>query len=389
MSAANRWRAVPLVFGICLGAASLVGANRLLHPTDPVSPGGGDGGKPVKNPGPVLGGGIVVPGTVDSDPQPIHVGPPAVAPLTRVKKVLVREGQEVKPGDNLVQFDDDIYKAKLAQASAELAAAKPDVKQAEIAKQNHEVQLKRLESATGTAETNRKLAEDSLRIARNTLEETLKTVKDFVTGQSLSEQEKERRRNEDPEIRRLRAMVNEAQAKANDLQFQLEAQRLEPVDLKLQQAQAKVQRLEATVQEAEAAVNDCLVKAPKDVGGVVEQLRAAEGVTYGPSTREPVLILVPAGKRIVRAEVQAEFAYKVAGWEGKKVTVYDDANFALTYEGTVRRVATSFLPKRGADVALTVSPTKVLEVVIDVADPAPANKAPLRVGQPVRVSFEQ
>ena len=70
------------------------------------------------------------------------------------------------------------------------------------------------------------------------------------------------------------------------------------------------------------------------------------------------------------------------------MTIYDDTNFALTYEGTVRRVADSFLPKRGADVALTVSPTRVLEVEIDIADPAPAGKPPLRVGQPVRVSFE-
>ena len=56
------------------------------------------------------------------------------------------------------------------------------------------------------------------------------------------------------------------------------------------------------------------------------------------------------------------------------MTIYDDTDFALTYEGTVRRVASSFLPKRGADVALTVNPTKVLEVVIEVADPAPADK---------------
>jgi multidrug resistance efflux pump len=158
------------------------------------------------------------------------------------------------------------------------------------------------------------------------------------------------------------------------------------VDLKIQQAQTKVEGLRGAVKEAQAAVDALLVKA--DIGGRVEQLRAAEGKTYGPSTREPVLILVPAGKRIVRAEVQAEFAFKVAGSEGKKVTVYDDTNFALTYEGTVRRVASSFLPKRGADVALTVSPTKILEVEIDVADPAPADKPELRVGQPVRVSFE-
>jgi multidrug resistance efflux pump len=388
MTGANRLRAIPWVLGVCLVAASLIGANRLLHQPDSVNPDGGGAGQPARNGGPVLAGALIVHGHVDSDPSPAEIGPPAVAAMSTVKKVLVAEGQEVKPGDPLVQFDDAQARAKLEQAEAELAAARIDIKKAEIAKQAYAVQLKGLEAAARVAKEQLDLAEDSLKVGQDRLEQALGVERDFTTGQPLTEAQKEKRRKEEPELRRLRGMVNEARAKSEAATTALETLRLDPVEQQYQQALAKVKRLEATVQEAQAAVDAHLVKAPKDIGGVVEQLKAVEGMTFGPTTRHPVLTLVPAGKRTVRAEVQAEFAYKLAGVEGKKVTIYDDTNFALTYQGTVRRVATAFLPRRAADVALTVSPTKVLEVVIDVTDPAPSGRSPLRVGQPVRVAFE-
>ena len=110
MTGANRWRAALMVLGVCLGAASLIGANRLLHQPDSV---GGGGAQPAKNGGTPLKGGIVVLGTVDSDPPPSEIGPPAVAALSTVKKVLVRNGDTVKPGAPLVQFDDAIYQSRL------------------------------------------------------------------------------------------------------------------------------------------------------------------------------------------------------------------------------------------------------------------------------------
>jgi multidrug resistance efflux pump len=377
-----KWRVMAIVLGIGLGAASLIGANRLLHQPDSV---GGGGAAPARDGGPPLKGGIIVLGTVDSSPQPAHVGPPAVAAMSTVKQVIVREGQAVKPGDPLVQFDDAIYRAKLEQAKAQAKAAELDVKLAEKAKQNHAIQLEQQEAAIKATEEQLKLVEESQRIALNRLNKLL-SVPDITSGQPRTEAQKQKAREEDMDLRLLESKILELRAKAENSRKELLRLQLDPVDLKAQQARIKVEGLQGAVKEAQAAVDAMRVKA--DLGGVVEQLRAVEGMTYGPATREPVVTLVPAGKRIVRAEVQAEFAYKVAGTEGKKVTIYDDTNFALTYEGTVRRIATSFLPRRAADVALTVSPTKVLEVEIDVLDPAAAGKPELRVGQPVRVSFE-
>ena len=92
--------------------------------------------------------------------------------------------------------------------------------------------------------------------------------------------------------------------------------------------------------------------------------------------------------RLVRAEVVPEFAHKLAGSEGRKVVIYDNDNFNLTYEGTVERIGEAFLPRRfGSQDMTNLNANRVLECTIRVTDPAPAGKPPLRHGQPVRVSF--
>jgi len=65
-------------------------------------------------------------------------------------------------------------------------------------------------------------------------------------------------------------------------------------------------------------------------------------------TRVAALWLIPAGPRVVRAEVEAEFARRVGpDIQGKTVTIYDHTDAGLTYTGTVRRPGTMFLPRRG------------------------------------------
>jgi hypothetical protein len=69
------------------------------------------------------------------------------------------------------------------------------------------------------------------------------------------------------------------------------------------------------------------------------------------------------------------------------VTVFAGEKYNDQYTGTARRVSGAFLPKRfGAD-GLVNNPTRALECVIDIADPTPSGRPPLRPGQPVRVTF--
>ena len=69
--------------------------------------------------------------------------------------------------------------------------------------------------------------------------------------------------------------------------------------------------------------------------------------------------------------------------------VFDNTDPRLTYKGKVRTIGGTFLPKRSAGDSLLNNETRVLEAVIEIADPAPANQPPLRVGQRVRVGLGQ
>jgi hypothetical protein len=118
-------------------------------------------------------------------------------------------------------------------------------------------------------------------------------------------------------------------------------------------------------------------------------VKISEGTTLGISSRDPALWLVPAGTRIVRGEIEAEFAHRVGdGLKGKEVTIADHTDPKLTYKGKVLRISDTFLPKRSSD-GLLGNDTRVLEVRIEVVDAAPAGIPPLRVGQRVRVNLGQ
>ena len=102
--------------------------------------------------------------------------------------------------------------------------------------------------------------------------------------------------------------------------------------------------------------------------------------------------LIPAGPRIVRAEIEADFAHQVTKEIlNKEVTIYDNTNPRLTYKGKVTRIGGTFLPKRSSsnEGLLTGQGTLALEADIEVLDAAPPGRPPLRVGQRVRVDLGQ
>jgi hypothetical protein len=100
--------------------------------------------------------------------------------------------------------------------------------------------------------------------------------------------------------------------------------------------------------------------------------------------------LIPAGPRVVRAEIEADFAHRVSSkLIGKVVTIYDNTDPKLTYKGEVLRISDTFLLKRSANEGFLGSDTRVLEAAIKVIEAAPADRPPLRIGQRVRVDLGQ
>ena len=182
------------------------------------------------------------------------------------------------------------------------------------------------------------------------------------------------------------ALVTELTTKAAAEKVKLKQLQAVPIDSPVQQANAGVEQVQAAVAEAEAVVESFKLRAK--VTGVVERLTAEAGMTFGPTSREPLLYLIPTGKRIVRAEVEAEFAHKIDAYVGKRVTVCDSHNFSLTYGGVAVRVSRAFLPKRNGGDAL-VAPARVLECTIEVNEPTPAGRPPSHPPRPQRPRAER
>jgi multidrug resistance efflux pump len=378
----TRWKAVPWILGVALLAVSLVAA-RLNSPGSSAN-----GDKPAPSSGSVVGPTVV--GTVGTIPDVLPLFPPGVpgmASLT-VKKVHVKPGAAVQPGDVLVEFDSSTFAEQKVQAEHAVTEAEWTAEQARKKGELHAQDVDRMKlgvkKATEDNET-AKLARDTV---KDVLERTFK-VPDFDSKLPLTEEQKALRRKENLDLQKAEAAVRLSEigvenAKAAEKQA-VESKPLLEADLN--KANAAVARFKSAAAGATALLESFKLKA--QVAGTIEQISVAEGVAVGPTTRTPLMYLIPAGPRVVWAEVEAEFAHKIEPFLGKPVTITDSHNFNNTYSGVARRVSGAFLPKRFGSDSLVTNPTRSLECVIDVTDPAPAGKPPLRPGQPVRVTFGQ
>ena len=379
MSLPQRRNLIPVLVAAAAVALTLVGANHLIHP-DPTSPAAGGnpaGGKQGTN-----GRGAVVLGTVFSAPLAAY-GLPETMSSGRIRKI-IDDNADVQIGTVLIEFDDTLPKHDLAQAEAAVKIAETKLLQAKMKEADFQFDLALQELAVKGATEEYRSALDALTLGKDK-QEALLNGTNPLTAVPFTEPEKAKVRKENVEILKGEATVRLLAIKVEAEQKKLEkAKALKPV-LLVQEAEFELARYKALAAKAKTAVDSCVVKAA--LAGRVGQVLASPGAVIYPIATPPVLV-VPAGPRYVRAEVEPEFAHKLAGSEGKAVVVYDNNNFNLTYAGSVKQIGHAFLPKRtqGID-ALTGNAPKVLEVVIEITDPTPAGKPPLLVGQPVRVSF--
>jgi multidrug resistance efflux pump len=368
----RKMRPVLIVGGVALLIGSIVGARNLTGSGGPDAKAkGGDAPRPPS--------GLVVLGTVDSDPQPVQYGLPPVLQSGTVEKVYVKEGDEVKEGQKLYEFDATIPKAKLESAKAAVNYANSRVTEAEQLVAQHKAALK-------LADVGITAAKRKVEIAYRTLYFVDKELEKSYAGLGHPKEKWAELKLSSLDLVKATADHNIAKTEQEVAEAKLEQLTATDPSVKKTEAAAAVKQAEAAQKEAAAAVELCVVKAK--TAGTVEHVSVGAGATLGVSTRTPALWLIPTGARVVRAEVEAEFAHRV-GPElvGKTVTVLDHTDAKITYTGVVKRVGTTFLPKRSAGDSLLGSDTRVLPVDIEVADYAPQGKPPLFVGKRVRVSL--
>lgn len=370
----RKMRPVLIVVGVVLLIGSIIGARNLTGGGTPeANAKGGDAPRPAP--------GLIVLGLVDTDPQPVQYGLPPVLQSGTVVKVSVKEGDEVKAGQELYAFDDTIPKAKLESAKAAVAYAKTKVTEAEQLVEQHKAGLK-------LADVGISAAKRKVDIAYRTLYFVDKELEKSYTGLGHPKEKWAELKLSSLDL--VKATADHNIALSEQEVAEAKKKQLEATDpsVKKKEAEAAVKQAEALQAEAQSAVDLCVVRAR--MAGVVEQVSVGAGATFGVSTRAPALWLIPTTARVVRAEVEAEFAHRVGPeLQGKTVTIFDHTDAKITYTGVVKRVGTTFLPKRSAADNFLGTDTRVLPVDIEVTDYAPAGKPPLFVGKRVRVNLGQ
>jgi multidrug resistance efflux pump len=291
---------------------------------------------------------------------PLH---PAVA--GEVTEILVDEGDTVARDQPLLRLDDRIARLDLRRAQADLKAA--------------EAQLKKVEQTRD--EQPGKLAKQ-----RAILQKAVEAAKKLAAA-SATELEIKRKLREQDSIGTLELAAYEAKHKAVEAMVGVEQAKLdavEEVDLKhdIERAAQEVQEKKAQVEKADEAVKKHVLKAPGP--GEVMRLAVNVGELLGPQYKQPAITFCPDTPRIIRAEVQQEFAASIA--KGQVAIIEDDTRAGHQWKGRVEKVSPWYTHRRSKLMEpFQFNDVRTLEAIISVVP----DTQPLRIGQRVRVIIRQ
>jgi multidrug resistance efflux pump len=281
----------------------------------------------------------------------------------RVQEVFVKEDDIVKAGDRLLKLDDSTAKFNVERAEAALRDARLLLETAQKAPEQHLNDLAAQQKAI-------QVAQDKLAAAT-------------AHATHLKGLEKSQLANA------FDAQAAEAAARAAAGLVDVERIRLETLKLvdpqnQIERAEADVRDKKAQLDTAQYALKECTVVAPID--GKVLRVLAGRGELVGPQSPQPVIQLAPAKPRIIRAELEQEFAARVA--VGDTARIEDDSHANIHWTGKVIRMSDWFAPKRNViREPLQFNDVRTLECIIGL-ELKPKQDEP-RIGQRVRVIIER
>jgi multidrug resistance efflux pump len=353
------WFRLTWLLGVVLLTTSLVGASRVLNsrPTaaDPKVPAERSFSGPP---------GVVCLGTVDLDAAPGGFIPLAPIQAGEVVDVHAYEGQPVKKGDLLLRVDDESQVQLVALAEVGVRLAESQFAQAQVLPERYKAGVEAQQAAIAAGK--HKLLAAEYRLSRQ------RYLFNLATPQS----------NPD-EINAATEEVNAGKSVVATEEAKLREVQANKPDSKVREAEENVALARQRLEQARLALKKCALEAPID--GTVLRINVAKGALVGPQSRQAPVLFAPAGPRLVRADVDQEFAHRVQA--GMTAVVQDEASGQSTWQGRVKRLGAAFLPKRSAGgpeaFALGGSETRVLECVIelDAGQPLPM------LGQKVRVNI--
>jgi multidrug resistance efflux pump len=143
-------------------------------------------------------------------------------------------------------------------------------------------------------------------------------------------------------------------------------------------AEAEVSAAGARLERARLNLEECVVRSPADA--TVLRVRTAVGHWAGVRPELPALQLCPRESRIVRLEIQQEYAGRVR--VGDAASVEDDPSTGLIWSGTVQRLSDWITRRRARSLEpFELNDIHTLEALIRI-NPEPNG---VRIGQRVLV----
>jgi HlyD family secretion protein len=276
----------------------------------------------------------------------------------RVVEVMTKEGATFEAGAPLFRVDDTLPKLRVREAKAALAAAESHLTQARSLPEQHKSKIAAQEAIIEAARQEVAAAREQRDKARNFFEKNLGGSEQDVKGAD--------------------ALVRKAEAGVQAREAELAAIKALDPQASITMAEQEVDARRVDLDKAELGVKECTVKAPAK--GTVLRLSVSLGEVLGPTPRMPALMFCPDAPRIVRAEVEQEFADHVA--VGQVAAIHDDATSTGNWTGKVTRLSDWYTHRRSVLLEpMQYNDVRTMECVIELTPGQP----PLRIGQRVRV----
>jgi multidrug resistance efflux pump len=279
----------------------------------------------------------------------------------RIASVLVAETDHVRAGTILLRMDDTQAKLRLREAESGLEGARVQSAEARKLPEQHRSRLAQQQCAAEAAQRRSAAARLQFERQQDLDRKGLLGAKELAIA---AEQLKEAEAGERAEEARL------SELKLRDPQADV------------RRAEHEVAMLEARLGQARQALEECTLRAPQS--GTVSRLLAAPGDVLSAQSPRPALLFCPDGPRLVRAEVEQEFAGRVT--LGQTVQIEDDVIGGPMWPGKVVRIADSYRQRRpNPSEPAQLSDVRTLEVLVALE----SSQAPVRLGQRVRIRMGQ
>ncbi|AJE46484.1 HlyD family secretion protein [Celeribacter indicus] len=231
-----------------------------------------------------------------------------------VTAVEVHDNQSVKAGDVLFRIDDRDYRARLAQAEANVQAA-----QAQLA--NAKAQTDLQQATIRQAEAQRDSAVAALGLATKTSERQRELVRTNAVSQAQVDQSDAARTQAEAGVAAAEAALDAQQKRLNVLTTQREA------------AEAAVAQAEAARDLARIDLENTVVRAP--VGGVIGNRQVRVGRLVSPGA--PLLDIVPVDDVWLVANFKETQVGDIQ--PGQQVSILIDGYPGRTFDGVVDSLA--------------------------------------------------